>query len=598
MVNTPLDQWYPVARADDLPMHHVFHGQLHGVELALWRADDGQVNAWENRCPHRSVRLSLGVNTGATLRCQYHGWQYQSGDGRCIHMPAAADGAPPRSLCAQAFATAQAHGYVWVNLAEGAAAGPVPEAAPLPVPLPVPLRSLVIRAGADAVAAALERYAEHESDAPLQSQSAARSGNALDLAWESAGVRQRIRFWLQPADGRRTIVHASAEAAGMDERTLLHWHNQRLSALRRHVERGEAQAAGGRPANAPPNAPADVPAEALAAPVQMPVLPAAARASSGNALFKATVAERWTAAEDIAAFRLALPAGMAVEISAGAHIDVHTPAGLVRQYSLVNAPHERDAYIIGTKLEPASRGGSSSMHSALAVGDSLTVSRPKNHFALVPGEGGLLIAGGIGITPILAMGAALQAAGLPYALHYFSRSQAHVAFGERLAGLEGIHVHAGLAVEATRQAVDAALEKAVCELADGCQVYVCGPRPLIDMVRERALAAGIAEQRVHFELFSNAVSHEADRPFRVRLAQRKTEFTVPAGTTLADMLKAHGVAIDTSCEQGVCGTCRTGVIEGEPEHRDVYLTNDEKRENRCLLPCVSRSRSDLLVLDL
>ncbi|MFX1676261.1 Rieske (2Fe-2S) protein [Paraburkholderia sp. A2WS-5] len=107
--------WHMVGRAADVPLRHVFHTQLHGVELALWRADNGTLNAWENRCPHRSVRFTLGTNTGATLRCQYHGWQYRAGDGRCTHIPASLQGQPPASLCARTFAVAEKDNGLWVN---------------------------------------------------------------------------------------------------------------------------------------------------------------------------------------------------------------------------------------------------------------------------------------------------------------------------------------------------------------------------------------------------------------------------------------------------------------------------------------------------
>ncbi|SOY78120.1 Flavodoxin reductase family protein [Cupriavidus taiwanensis] len=578
-MNTREQRWYPVARADDVPMRHVFQGQLHGIELALWRADDGTVNAWENRCPHRSVRFSLGANTGERLRCQYHGWQYRSGDGRCTHIPAASGATPPASLCARTFAAAEAGGYVWVNLAADAAA---PFAA-AGTALPLALRSLVFHAGIEAVADALARYAGYDDRAVPGSATLVRRDNQvaqIDLSWRAGAHERQVRFWLQPADTGKTIVHSTASGCGMAPDAALRWHNRMLTALRREVEPNAARtgSTGAAASVAQPRIIAIVPK------------PAAARSNT----HAVTVAARWMTAQDIVAFRLAPSAGFPLNFEPGAHIDVHTPAGPVRQYSLVNAPGERDGLVIGVKLEPQSRGGSRSMHEALQVGDRLTVSAPKNNFRLAPAAGGLLIAGGIGITPILAMAAALQTARLPCALHYFTRGEAHVAFGERLAALDHLRRHLDLTAQATREAVEQALETT----PDDRHIYVCGPRPLIDLVRERAAIRGIAEARVHAELFANDVSHHADQPFRVRLDKRGTEFLVPAGVTLAEALKAQGIALDTSCEQGVCGTCLTDVVDGEPEHRDVYLSAAEKQGNRCLLPCVSRSRSGLLVLDL
>lgn len=572
--------WYPVARADDLPRRHVFHGQLCGVELALWRADDGRVNAWENRCPHRSVRFTLGANTGEKLRCQYHGWQYQSGDGRCTFIPASSDAAPPQSLCARTFVAAEANGYVWVSLAAGA--GPTAETAFLPAyePLPLALRSLTFNADLGRVRAALEHYADGDESAIADSHALQRNDIQVDLSWQRPEGDCKVRFWLQPADESKTIVHSSVNQTGMDEREALHWHNLLLTSLRRHVESSQA--------------PAEHPS--MTAPAVNPrLIPLVQSATAPKrTLIRTIVAERWNTAEDIVALKLKLPEGEHLDFEAGAHLDVHTPTGLVRQYSLVNSPDERDRLVIGVKLEPASRGGSRSLHESLQVGDSLTVSAPKNHFSLMPGQNSLLIAGGIGITPILAMGAALQKDNRPYALHYFARSQEHVAFADRLAELAGHKLHTGLSIDATRYAVDQALREAEPD----SHVYVCGPRPLIDLVCERAAANGVADANVHFELFANEVSHEGDQPFRVRLQTSGAEFMVPAGVSLADTLKARGIAIDTSCEQGVCGTCRTGVIDGAPEHRDVYLSEEERQSNSCLMPCVSRSRSELLVLDL
>ncbi|VVN17716.1 Flavohemoprotein [Pseudomonas fluorescens] len=580
-----LDQtWYPVARADELTMRHVFQGQLHGVELALWRSDIGRVYAWENRCPHRSVRFTLGVNTGEKLRCQYHGWQYRSGDGRCTLIPAMSEVAPPSSLCARTFAATQVNGFVWVNLAAEDKASAEMTFLPSFEPLPLALRSLTFNASLDTVAAGLARYADGDRDALSGTSQVQRNDVEINLSWQTPSGERQVRFWLQPADEFKTIVHGSANLLGMGEPEALRWHNGLLTTLRRYVESRESPLA---------RLPSAKPATS---PRLIPIVQSTAQDSQldGRTIIRTIVAERWNTAEEIAGFKLALPDGEHLDFEAGAHLDVHTPNGLVRQYSLVNAPDERDHLVIGVKLEPASRGGSRSLHESLQVGDSLTVSAPKNHFRLVPDVGGVLIAGGIGITPILAMSTALQHAGLPYALHYFTRSKEHVAFTDRLAGLDGLKLHTGLAVDATRDEVDRALR----EIGSDGHIYVCGPRPLIDLVCERASSIGIASAHVHFELFANEVSHDTDQPFRVRLQASGTEFVVPAGVSLADALKAHGIAVDTSCEQGVCGTCRIAVIDGDPEHRDVYLNEDEKQSRRCLMPCVSRSRSELLVLDL
>ncbi|WP_322062861.1 Rieske 2Fe-2S domain-containing protein [Paraburkholderia sp. J63] len=568
--------WHMVGHATDVPLRHVFHTQLHGVELALWRADDGSVNAWENRCPHRSVRFTLGTNTGETLRCQYHGWQYRGGDGRCTRIPAALQGQPPASLCARTFAVAENDDGLWVNL--GATAGDMGADAFANErgDTGVMLRSLPFNAPLEAVAAALSAYALADDEAMPASVCAHRHGDCFDIAWQSADGAHSVRFWLQAASAARTIVHGNAACNAARDIDLPRFHNRLLSALRRTVERSEPETKSLRtqriiPISMHPN-PADAPKRWL----------------------NATVARRELIAQDIVAFELTAPEIASLPIEPGAHIDVQTPAGCVRQYSLVNAPGERDRFVIGVKRESASRGGSRSLHDALEVGARILVSPPKAHFRLVAGAPAVLIAGGIGITPILAMASALQHAGVPYRLHDFVRSREHMAFASRLAELSHMQLYAGLDAARTEAAVREALQDAMA----GAHVYVCGPRPLIDRVCENARAMGFADSHVHFELFANEVSHAGEQPFRVRLQRSAEEFVVPAGVSLADAVAARGVAVPTSCEQGVCGTCRVGVAQGEPDHRDVYLSGDEKARGDCLLACVSRSRSDLLVLDL
>lgn len=565
--------WYPVARSGDLAPRHVFHGELQGVELALWRTDAGIVNAWENRCPHRSVRFTLGVNTGTTLQCQYHGWRYRHGDGRCVHMPAVANGAALPNACARPFAVTEAGGYVWTSI------DAPPDARPptLPfVPLAVVLRSVVVHAGEESVRVALKRYAQLDANFVRGTASIVNNGVMVEAAWQSRdNGAQRVRFALQPASLGKTIIHASTELSVVGSESATRWHNRKLTLLRRQVEQ---------------TCSAD-----LDEPSYIPIVPVDTDAQRRSfTLYTATVSARCPITEDIVELRLALPAGVDLPFEPGAHIDVHTPAGFVRQYSLLNAPHERREFILGVKREPQSRGGSASIHEHVKVGDTLTVSAPKNHFGLSPAKGACLIAGGIGVTPILAMAQSLQAQNRPYQLHYFARSTAHIAFDDRLGELDAVERHCGFDPTQTRLAI----ARLFVALPADQDVYVCGPKPLIDCALELARNAGISTSRVHVERFANDVETSNDQPFRVRLARSGTELIVPAGVSVAEILRAHGTLVDTSCEQGVCGTCKIGVLDGEPEHRDVYLTDAEKASGRCMMACVSRSQSALLVLDL
>ncbi len=303
-------------------------------------------------------------------------------------------------------------------------------------------------------------------------------------------------------------------------------------------------------------------------------------------------------AQDIMTFELAAPDGRALPpFSAGAHIDVQV-GGVVRQYSLCNRPGATHRYQIGVLREVNSRGGSVAMH-ALAVGDMLEISAPKNHFPLAPdARHSILLAGGIGVTPLLAMAEQLAAEGASFALHYATRSPERTAFRDRL-------VAAHLAPH-TRCYVDDAPQNQRLDLAAvlsrpdaGTHVYVCGPAGFIDATLQQAHALGWQDANLHREYFGAALpAPEAAEAgaFEVRLAHSGKTMTVGAGETVIDALRGCGIDWPTSCEQGVCGTCLTKVLQGEAQHHDNYLTEEERAEG-CFLPCVSRARG-LLVLDI
>lgn len=304
-------------------------------------------------------------------------------------------------------------------------------------------------------------------------------------------------------------------------------------------------------------------------------------------------------ADGVMAFTLHSPVGGPLPpMTAGAHLDVHLPGGLTRQYSLCNGPEDDGSYTIAVKREPASRGGSAAMHDTVQSGDMLRVSLPKNNFALdKSAERSLLIAGGIGITPLLSMARHLAACGDNFHLHYFCRSPAHAAFRAELDHELADHwtLHAGLSPEATCKAVELLLGSGDA----GTHSYACGPLPLMQLVEAAGAAAGWPRERMHFEYFKLAGPVESGGvPFELTLARSGRTVLVPADRSIVDILRSIDVAIDTNCEQGVCGTCLCTVIDGTPEHRDQYLNAGEKAANMQMLPCVSRSRSQTLVLDL
>ena len=305
-------------------------------------------------------------------------------------------------------------------------------------------------------------------------------------------------------------------------------------------------------------------------------------------------------AQDVRSFELTSADGAPLPaFSAGSHIDVHIADGLVRQYSLCSDPAEAGRYRIAVKREPVSRGGSQAMHERVREGDLLTISVPRNHFALSPAaKHHLLVAGGIGITPLLSMAQQLLPSGAAFSLVYFSRSIAHTAFHEYLSTPEfrgRVSFHYALEPEQVR----AYLRKLLWSRPADGHLYLCGPRPFMDLV-ETTAAPTWPPEAVHLEYFSADPASLAGPKgsFLVRLARHGGEFEIAEGRTIIEVLAEHGIIVDTSCEQGVCGTCLTGVLEGEPDHRDVFLTDAEKLANDRMTVCVSRAKSPRLVLDL
>lgn len=311
------------------------------------------------------------------------------------------------------------------------------------------------------------------------------------------------------------------------------------------------------------------------------------------------VSARRDEADGIASFELR-PAdgGLLPAFTAGAHIDVHLPNGMTRPYSLCNDPAERHRYRIAVLREPAGRGGSAALHDQVREGDLLTIGAPRNQFALA--EGGahaLLLAGGIGITPLLAMAWQLHAQGTPFALHYGARSAARMAFADALQRAPfAAHVHLHLDDGPAAQRLDCAALLAAPQ--PGRHLYACGPAGFLDHVRATAAAAGWPDAQVHMESFTATAPAAGDTAFDLVLQRSGRVVRVAANQTAADALAAHGVAVPLSCQQGVCGTCLTPVLDGEVDHRDLYLSPDEQRSNTAFLPCCSRARGGRLVVDL
>lgn len=301
--------------------------------------------------------------------------------------------------------------------------------------------------------------------------------------------------------------------------------------------------------------------------------------------------KRFTLARDDGA---AMPA-----FTGGSHIIVQMQGADGSQfsnaYSLMSDPRDTRSYQIGVRLEEQSKGGSAFMHQQVEVGSTLTISSPNNLFALDPTAGRhVLIAGGIGITPFLAQLHELEGGDTDYELHYAFRSPEHGAFQDDLSS----GPHAGR----TRFYIDSLERKldlaALCAgLTDDAHIYVCGPKPLIDAVIATAAKAGIAEQRVHWEQF--AATPATGAAFTVVLARSGQELLVEEGMTILQAIqKSKAANVECLCREGVCGTCETRIIDGEAEHFDQYLSDEEKAAQQSLMVCVSRAKSARLVLDL
>lgn len=318
-----------------------------------------------------------------------------------------------------------------------------------------------------------------------------------------------------------------------------------------------------------------------------------------NTQLTVRIARKTAEAVDIVSLELApldgenLPA-----FSAGSHIDVEIRPGLVRQYSLCNDPTEQHRYEIGVLRDPASRGGSTAVHEELAEGQTIRISAPRNHFPLVHAKRSLLFAGGIGVTPILCMAERLAQTGADFEMHYCARSADRAAFVERIEAsgfADRVHLHFDDGDAAQKLDLAAVLEGA----GEEAHLYVCGPSGFIEFVTQGAQGRGWDSDRIHFEYFAGQkIDTAADQPFEVKLASSGKVVTVPATKSAVAALRDAGIEIEVSCEQGICGTCLTRVLDGEPDHRDNFLSDEEKAANDQFLPCCSRAKSRLLVLDL
>jgi ferredoxin-NADP reductase len=305
---------------------------------------------------------------------------------------------------------------------------------------------------------------------------------------------------------------------------------------------------------------------------------------------------------DIRSFRLVRADGKRLDgYEPGAHVDVTGPTGITRQYSLCGSPGDLLSYTIAVKKEAASRGGSLALHDLVAPGAVLEVGTPRNLFGLdAEAKEQVLFGAGIGITPLIAMAYRLIADGRNFTLHYFVRTQEQTAFCQLLDSAPFAHhvrFHYGVHRDTMAHYLQACLDAA----DPAAHVYTCGPAPFMQMVVQCA-AKNRPDDAIHLEHFQATAtpqgSAEEAETFQVKLASSGKIMMVPAGVTILDVLTQAGISIDTSCREGICGTCIVPVLEGEPDHRDNCLSRKEKAANDQICLCISRSKSPMLVLDL
>ncbi|WP_392960585.1 PDR/VanB family oxidoreductase [Streptomyces sp. LN245] len=277
----------------------------------------------------------------------------------------------------------------------------------------------------------------------------------------------------------------------------------------------------------------------------------------------------------------------------GAHIDVRLGRELERQYSLCGDPADRGTWRIAVLLEPDGRGGSAYVHGRLGEGDTVRVRGPRNHFALAPAPRYRFVAGGIGITPILPMLAAAEAAGAEWTLLYGGRTRGSMAFTEEL-GRYGDRVT--LAPQDETGPLD--LPSVLDGLPGDTLVYCCGPGPLLDAIEERCPPGLLHIERFRPKDRKTAGETAGEEEFEVVLERSGRTVTVAPGVSVLDTVRAAGVEVLYSCTEGTCGTCETEVLEGTPDHRDSVLTDEEREAGGTMLICVSRCLGGRLVLDL
>jgi ferredoxin-NADP reductase len=298
-------------------------------------------------------------------------------------------------------------------------------------------------------------------------------------------------------------------------------------------------------------------------------------------------------ANDVLLFELTALNGQPLKsFSAGSHIDIYLPNGLIRQYSLCNSPLEDNRYVVGVKKDPHSRGGSNFMHDELRVGTELKISWPRNNFELSKDVNHtVLIGGGIGVTPLVSMAHELSAKNRSWQLFCSFKRRSEITLVNQFQS-DNVRLHIDEESENGFMDIASILKNAPI----GSHFYCCGPEPMLNHFIE--VSKSIDSSRIHFEYFKPVALESAGEIFEVKLHKTKKSYWVKSDQTILQVLQKNGISAPGSCEQGICGTCETHVIDGIPDHRDVLLSAEERASNQVMMICCSRSLSPSITLDL
>ena len=452
-----ISTWFPIASISDLPYRHVFQGQLLGREYAVWRADDGNINIWENRCLHRGVRLSIGINEGQELKCQYHGWRYANRTAGCTYIPAHPADAPARTICNNTYPCQEKYGMVWTCESPDNDIPHIENFDNYTVLRPVSINSSYSN---------VENFLNNNG---VENHLMIQCHNGIWCFKDKKG--NRVSFIIQPQSSNISILRGLINQSISGDRKLkvLRKYNSIVTRLSREIESNTTTK---NPEMRPKIA--NLTAELSAFPKKIDL--------SQTYRLRVLVSEKVSLSNNIIKLKLKSIRERLPTFQAGSHIDIKLQNGLIRQYSLTNGPGETDHYCIAVKVDENGKGGSKTIAKNLAVGDVLAISSPHNNFPLLRNSTHtIFIAGGIGITPLLSMAKVMLSMKLSYDFHYFTKSQDRFAFEDDLKILKSTSkIYTDLSVKQTISR----LKSIIGQPRPSHKIYVCGPGAMIESTKK------------------------------------------------------------------------------------------------------------------